>query len=91
MLDLRFSSSKTTLTIAMAAPAGESGASLQIQPLGSISNEWHRTDNAELVDRCVGSRIWVVMKGDKEFSGLLSGFDDFVSTSPLLSSTSSNL
>jgi small nuclear ribonucleoprotein (snRNP)-like protein len=38
--------------------------------------------NAELVDRCVGSRIWVVMKGDKEFSGLLSGFDDYVSTSP---------
>ena len=37
---------------------------------------------AELVDRCVGSRIWVVMKGDKEFSGLLSGFDDYVSTSP---------
>jgi hypothetical protein len=35
--------------------------------------------NLELVDRCVGSRIWVVMKGEKEFSGLLSGFDDFVS------------
>ncbi|BFZ63368.1 RNA-binding protein lsm5 [Saitoella coloradoensis] len=32
----------------------------------------------ELVDKCVGSKIWVVMKGDKEFCGTLSGFDDFV-------------
>ncbi|KAF2970073.1 hypothetical protein GQX73_g3525 [Xylaria multiplex] len=33
----------------------------------------------ELIDKCVGSRIWVVMKGDKEFSGTLMGFDDYVS------------
>ncbi|KAI7080677.1 hypothetical protein KC327_g8 [Hortaea werneckii] len=33
----------------------------------------------ELIDRCVGSPIWVIMKGDKEFSGTLLGFDDFVS------------
>ncbi|KAK9380583.1 U6 snRNA-associated Sm-like protein LSm5 [Kockiozyma suomiensis] len=32
----------------------------------------------ELVDKCVGSRIWVVMKTDREFSGTLLGFDDFV-------------
>ncbi|KAI6811619.1 hypothetical protein KC332_g6527 [Hortaea werneckii] len=32
----------------------------------------------ELIDRCVGSPIWVIMKGDKEFSGTLLGFDDFV-------------
>ncbi|EME80335.1 uncharacterized protein MYCFIDRAFT_89886 [Pseudocercospora fijiensis CIRAD86] len=32
----------------------------------------------ELIDRCVGSPIWVIMKGDKEFSGTLQGFDDFV-------------
>ncbi|KAI5848677.1 LSM domain-containing protein [Morchella snyderi] len=32
----------------------------------------------ELVDKCVGSRIWVVMKGEKEFSGTLVGFDDYV-------------
>ncbi|KAI0446689.1 putative U6 SNRNA-associated SM-LIKE protein LSM5 [Xylaria telfairii] len=32
----------------------------------------------ELIDKCVGSRIWVVMKGDKEFSGTLMGFDDYV-------------
>ncbi|KAF2222177.1 U6 snRNA-associated Sm-like protein LSm5 [Elsinoe fawcettii] len=32
----------------------------------------------ELIDKCVGSKIWVIMKGDKEFSGTLLGFDDFV-------------
>ncbi|ORY82520.1 like-Sm ribonucleo protein, partial [Protomyces lactucae-debilis] len=31
-----------------------------------------------LVDKCVGSQIWVIMKGDKEFSGRLVGFDDYV-------------
>lgn len=34
----------------------------------------------ELVDRCVGSPIWVVMKSpNREFTGTLLGFDDFVS------------
>ncbi|PCH33864.1 Sm-like ribonucleo protein [Wolfiporia cocos MD-104 SS10] len=32
----------------------------------------------ELIDRCIGSRIWVVMKSDREFTGILLGFDDFV-------------
>ncbi|KAI8607716.1 hypothetical protein BC830DRAFT_1157986 [Chytriomyces sp. MP71] len=32
----------------------------------------------ELVDRCIGSRIWVVMKSEKEFVGTLLGFDDYV-------------
>ncbi|KAK2072510.1 hypothetical protein P8C59_006859 [Phyllachora maydis] len=32
----------------------------------------------ELIDKCVGSRIWVIMKGDKEFTGTLLGFDDYV-------------
>ncbi|KAK3403559.1 putative U6 SNRNA-associated SM-LIKE protein LSM5 [Sordaria brevicollis] len=43
----------------------------------------------ELIDKCVGSRIWVVMKGDKgtschpsypysKFAGTLVGFDDYV-------------
>ncbi|KAJ0117188.1 hypothetical protein J7T55_003605 [Diaporthe amygdali] len=36
------------------------------------------TWTAELVDKCVGSRIWVIMKGDREFSGTLLGFDDYV-------------
>ncbi|OII75019.1 U6 snRNA-associated SM-like protein [Cryptosporidium ubiquitum] len=31
-----------------------------------------------LIDKCIGSRIYVVMKGDKEFSGVLRGFDEYV-------------
>lgn len=33
----------------------------------------------ELIDRCIGSRIWVIMKSEREFTGTLLGFDDFVS------------
>ncbi|XP_006900155.1 PREDICTED: U6 snRNA-associated Sm-like protein LSm5-like [Elephantulus edwardii] len=33
----------------------------------------------ELVDKCIGSRIHIVMKSDKEIVGMLLGFDDFVS------------
>ncbi len=32
----------------------------------------------ELVDKCIGSRIWIIMKGDKEIVGTLLGFDDYV-------------
>jgi len=32
----------------------------------------------ELIDKCINSRIWVVMKGEKEFAGTLLGFDDYV-------------
>jgi hypothetical protein len=35
----------------------------------------------ELIDRCIGSRIWVILKNDREFVGTLLGFDDFVSKS----------
>lgn len=31
-----------------------------------------------LVDKCIGSRMWIIMKGDKELAGTLRGFDDFV-------------
>lgn len=33
----------------------------------------------ELVDRCIGSSIWVLMKNEREFTGTLMGFDDYVS------------
>lgn len=33
---------------------------------------------SELIDRCIGSRIWVLMKGDKEIIGTLRGFDVYV-------------
>jgi len=32
----------------------------------------------ELVDKCIGSKIWIIMKGDKEISGTLKGYDDYV-------------
>ncbi|KAG1147281.1 hypothetical protein G6F37_006181 [Rhizopus arrhizus] len=32
----------------------------------------------ELIDKCIGSNIWVVMKSEKEFTGKLLGFDDYV-------------
>lgn len=33
---------------------------------------------SELVDKCIGSRIHILMKNDKEMTGTLLGFDDFV-------------
>lgn len=32
----------------------------------------------ELIDKCIGSKMWVIMKGDKEIVGTLRGFDDYV-------------
>jgi len=32
----------------------------------------------ELIDKCIGSKMWVLMKGDKELVGTLKGFDDYV-------------
>lgn len=55
----------------------------QVLPLGKINvSKWspvaHR-QYAELIDTCIGSRIWVIMKSEREFTGTLLGFDDFVS------------
>ena len=33
---------------------------------------------SELVERCVGSPLWVLMKGEKEMVGTLRGFDVYV-------------
>lgn len=32
----------------------------------------------ELVDKCIGQRLWIIMKGERELVGTLRGFDDFV-------------
>lgn len=32
----------------------------------------------ELLDKCIGSKLWVVMKNGNEFVGRLAGFDDYV-------------
>lgn len=60
----------------------------QLLPLGASADILYQncfpagfqplTKRPELIDKCVGSRIWVIMKGDKEFAGTLLGFDDYV-------------
>ena len=32
----------------------------------------------ELVDKCIGSKIWILMKNEVEFTGTLLGIDDYV-------------
>ena len=32
----------------------------------------------ELIDKCIGSKLWILMKNDKELVGTLRGFDDYV-------------
>lgn len=32
----------------------------------------------ELVDKCIGSKIWIIMRGERELVGVLRGFDEFV-------------
>lgn len=32
----------------------------------------------ELIDKCIGSQVWIVMKDGREFVGQLCGFDDYV-------------
>lgn len=48
--------------------------SLTKSPLNFISFIYF----TELVDKCIGSRIHIIMKNDKEIVGTLLGFDDFV-------------
>lgn len=40
-------------------------ATLRLQPLA-------------LIDKCIGSKIWLIMKSDKEIVGTLRGFDEYV-------------
>jgi hypothetical protein len=30
-----------------------------------------------LLDKCIGQRLWIIMKSKREFAGTLRGFDDF--------------
>ena len=50
-----------------------------IHPKGrTLQNNPSHLLPSELIDRCIGSKIWVVMKGDKEIVGTLRGFDVYV-------------
>ena len=33
----------------------------------------------ELIDKCIGSKIWILMKEEREIVGILRGFDDYLS------------
>ena len=33
----------------------------------------------ELIDKAIGSQIWILMRGKTEIVGVLRGFDDYVS------------
>jgi len=69
----------------------------QVLPLGDHTNHSRSQKvpesdiDTELIDRCIGSKIWVIMKNDREFSGTLLGFDDFVSSSSSLLSLPASL
>lgn len=50
-----------------------------IHPKGrTLQNNPSHLLPSELIDRCIGSKIWVIMKGDKEIEGTLRGFDVYV-------------
>eukprot|EP01097_Dermamoeba_algensis_P005033 TRINITY_DN320_c0_g1_i4.p1 TRINITY_DN320_c0_g1~~TRINITY_DN320_c0_g1_i4.p1 ORF type:complete len:114 (+),score=20.65 TRINITY_DN320_c0_g1_i4:31-372(+) len=48
--------------------------STAVLPQPGVSQFWP----LELIDKCIGSKIWIIMKGDKELVGILRGFDDYV-------------
>lgn len=33
----------------------------------------------DLLKKCVGERVWLIMRESHEFAGLLSGIDDYMS------------
>jgi hypothetical protein len=40
----------------------------------------------ELLDKSIGSPLWIIMRNKKEFIGTLCGFDDFVSKKKIIES-----
>lgn len=40
-----------------------------------------------LVDKCIGELVWVIMKDNREITGTLQGYDNFLSTLSLLPQT----
>jgi U6 snRNA-associated Sm-like protein LSm5 len=31
-----------------------------------------------LIDKCINAKVWIIMRGNTEFTGILKGYDDFV-------------
>jgi len=63
----------------MSTAAAPPASATQLFPLGKIRWCSNLIAFSELIEKCIGSKIWVLMKSDKEFVGYLRGFDDFVS------------
>lgn len=47
-------------------------------PLAHLPTLSRHARTAELIDKCIGSKLWIIMKNEKEFVGTLRGFDDYV-------------
>lgn len=43
-----------------------------------LASDFPPLDAAALVDKCTGSRIWVLMQDNREIVGTLRGFDEYV-------------
>jgi small nuclear ribonucleoprotein (snRNP)-like protein len=31
----------------------------------------------EMLDKCIGTKVWIITKTDREIGGILRGFDDY--------------
>ena len=80
--------SSVYISQAMAAvpPSSAEHGVAQLLPLGKLLftsvfflTKYETYAFTELIDQCIGSRLWIIMKGDKELVGTLLGFDDYVS------------
>lgn len=32
----------------------------------------------EMLDKCIGAKVWIIMKHEKELSGIMRGFDEYM-------------
>ena len=64
----------------------KSSRQMNTNRLHSLPKGFKVSYDTELTGRCTSSKIWVVVKNDREFSRTLLGTDDFVSSSSSLSS-----
>ena len=69
--------SSTKEVPATTAASGGAGAASAAAAAAAPTNQSQLLP-LELVDKCIGSQIHIIMKSEKEIVGTLLGFDDFV-------------
>jgi LSM domain len=69
--------SKSGLTGSTIAIVGFSDRST-VKKRKSMATSNQRILPLELIDKAIGSQIWILMRGTKEIVGTLRGFDDYV-------------